>query len=61
MAGDNLMLSTSFCYKRKCLKDYPHNLTKYETNRISISLVYQMFIVNIVNYSLMIKFYNAIC
>ena len=54
MTGENLVLSASFCYKRKCLKDYPHNLTKYEINGTSISPVYQLFIVNIVNYTLLL-------
>ena len=54
MAGDNLVHSASFRYKRKCLKDYPHNLTKYEISGTSISPVYQLFIVNIVNYSLLL-------
>ena len=48
------LLSASFRYKRKCLKDYPHNLTKYEISMTSISPVYQLFIVNIVNYSLLL-------
>ena len=34
--------STSFRYKRKCLEDYSHNLTKYEINGTSISPVYQL-------------------
>ena len=54
MAGDNLVLDTSFRYNRKCLKDYPRNLTKYEINGTSISPVYQLFTVNIVNYSLLL-------
>ena len=45
------LLSASFRCKRKCLKDYPRNLTKYEINKPSIFPVYQLFIVNIVNYS----------
>ena len=51
MAGDNLVLSASFRYKRKCLKDYPHNLKKNEINVTSISTVYQLFIAN---YSLLL-------
>ena len=54
MAGDNLVLSTSFRYKRKCLKDYPHNLTRCKINGTSISPVCQLFIVNIVKYSLLL-------
>ena len=53
-AGENLVLSGSFHYKRKCLKDYPHNLAEYEINWTSISPVCQLFIVNIVNYSLLL-------
>ena len=59
MAGDNLVLSASFCFKRKWLKDYPHNLAKYEINETSISPVYQIFIVNIVKYSLLLLLFKV--
>ena len=54
MVGKNLVFSASFRYKRKCLKDCPHNLTKYEINGKSIYPVYQLFIIDIVNYSLLL-------
>ena len=43
MTRDNFVLSACFRYKRKCLKDHPRKLTKYETN--GASPVYQLFIV----------------
>ena len=54
MVGKNLVFSASFRYKRMCLKDYPHNLTKHEINGKSIYPVYQPFIIDIVNYSLLL-------
>ena len=56
MAGDNLVLSASFRHKRKCLKDCPHNLKKYEINGTSISTVYQLFIAN---YGLLLSLFIA--